>query len=114
VLRYWLYMFKTTYEKKSYLGKLAFYATVLFLPAILMALVEMVAADSAISVSSGDPTRFLAFIVYFLPGLIIAKKVTDSWLRTAGIGIAYALISPGYYLWAMQMACNIGGHCVSV
>lgn len=107
-------MFSTAYEKKSYIGKLAFYAIVLFLPAILMAVVEMVAADSAISVSSGDPTRFLAFIVYFLPGLVFTKKSTDSWIRTLGVGIAYALISPAYYLWAMQMACNIGGHCVSV
>lgn len=107
-------MFKSNFEKKSYLGKIMFYGLVLFLPAVLMAVVEMIAADSAISVSSGDPTRFLAFIVYFLPGLVITKKVTDSWWRTLGIGIAYAVISPGYYIWALQMACDIGGHCVSV
>lgn len=107
-------MFATAYEKKSYFGKLAFYAVVLILPAILMALVEMLAADSGISVSSGDPTRFLAFVVYFLPGLVFTKKTTDSWWRTLGVGIAYALISPAYYLWALQMACEIGGHCLSV
>lgn len=107
-------MFKGSYENKSYLGKLFFYAFILFLPAILMALVEMVASDSAISVSSGDPTRFVAFIVYFLPGLVIAKKTTDRWIRTLGVGVAYALISPAYYIWALQIACNVGGHCTSV
>jgi hypothetical protein len=99
---------------RSYLFKLVFYVFVLALPAIIMGIIETMAADSSISVSSGDPTRFFAFLVYFLPGLIWTKKVTDSWWRTLGIGIAYALISPAYYLAALQISCNLGGHCVSV
>lgn len=98
----------------SYLYKLGFYIFVLALPLLIMTLVETLAADSAISVSSGDPTRFLAFVVYFLPGLIIAKKTTDNWRRTIGVGIAYILISPAYYIGALQLACELGGNCVSV
>jgi hypothetical protein len=100
--------------RDSYIYKLGFYIFVLALPLIIMALVEAVAAGSAISVSSGDPTRFLAFLIYFLPGLVIAKNTTDSWWRTMGVGIAYVLISPAYYLGALQFACNFGGHCTAV
>ncbi len=99
---------------ESYLYKLGFYVFVLALPLVLMAGVETFAADSSISVSSGDPTRFLAFLVYFLPGLIMTKNVTDSWWRTIGVGVAYALISTAYYVGALQFACKFGGHCLSV
>lgn len=100
--------------KHSYLNKLGFYALILLLPAIIMTVVELVAADSAISVSSGDPTRFLAFAVYFLPGIYITKRVYDSWWKAVTIIIAYAVISPAYYVLALQMACRIGNHCVAV
>lgn len=100
--------------QKSYLFKLGFYILVLALPLVMMALVETIAPDSAISVSSGDPTRFLAFIVYFLPGLILAKKTTDNWRRTLGVGVAYILISPAYYLGALRFACEYVGNCVTI
>jgi hypothetical protein len=93
---------------------LGFYIFALALPLILMTIVEMAAADSAISVSSPNhPAHILTFIVYFLPGLIIARKTTDSWRRTIGVGIAYVFCSPFYYLTALRLACTLGGHCVS-
>jgi len=100
--------------KTSYFSKLAFYAAVLFLPVILMTLVEAVIPGSAISVTNANPSKFLFFIVYFLPGLIMARSTTDSWRRTIGVGIAYAILSPGYYLYAAQWACSLGDHCISV
>lgn len=99
---------------RSYPFKLGFYIFVLALPLLLMGIIETIAADSSISVSSGDPTRFLAFLVYFLPGLVMTRNVSDSWWRTMGVGIAYAMISPAYYVGALQIACDLGSHCVSV
>jgi hypothetical protein len=107
----WLYM--STFER-SYTYKLGFYIMVLALPMLIMAVVETLAAGSAISVSGGNPSRFLAFLIYFLPGLIITKNTTDSWRRTLGIGIAYALISPAYYIGAVELSCKLGANCVSV
>lgn len=100
--------------KDSYVHKLGFYIFVLALPLAIMAVVETFAASSAVSVSSADhPAHIITFIVYFLPGLIMTKKHTDSWWRTMGVGIAYAMISPAYYLGALQFACNFGGHCIA-
>ncbi len=107
-------LYMSTPFKHSYSYKLGFYILVLALPMLIMAAVETLAAGSAISVSNGDPTRFVAFLIYFLPGLVVTRNVTDSWWRTLGVGIAYALISPAYYIGALQLSCNIGGSCVSV
>lgn len=100
--------------EKSYTAKLGFYIGVLALPTLLMMAVESLAGGSSISVSGGDPTRFLAFVVYFLPGLIWARKATESWWRTMGVGIAYIIISPAYYFAALRFACEVGARCVSV
>jgi hypothetical protein len=104
-----------TYEfKHSYTFKLGFYIFVLALPLLIMAVVETFAAGAAISVSSADhPAHIVTFIVYFLPGLVMTRKTTDSWWRTLGVGIAYALIAPAYYLGALQFACSFGGHCIA-
>ena len=100
--------------RHSYTYKLAFYLGVLVLPLIIMALVETIAAGSAISATSMDRSRFIAFVIYFLPGLVITRNVTDSWRRTLGVGIAYAMISPAYYIGAVQLSCSLGGHCIAV
>jgi hypothetical protein len=101
--------------KTSYFSKIAFYVTVLFLPAILMTAVEIIALGSVLSVTSSSPSKFLFFIVYFLPGLIMAKGTTDSWRRMIGVGIAYIFLSPAYYLYAAQWACNFGSNgCMNV
>ena len=101
--------------KDSYFSRLGFYAFVLILPALLMTVVEVAAPGSILSVSSTNPSKFLFFILYFLPGLILARSTTDNWRRTIGVGIAYALISPAYYLYAGQWACNlVGNNCVAV
>ena len=100
--------------RHSYSYKLGFYLVVLALPMLIMAAVETFAADSPISVSSGDPTRFLAFLVYFVPGLVMVKPTTDSWWRMVGVLVAYTLISPAYYIGALELACQVGKHCVSV
>lgn len=100
--------------EKSYLYKLGFYLLVLALPLVLMTLVEMVAAGSAISATSQSPSKFLMFLVYFLPGIIMAKRTTDSLRRTIGVTVAYILVTPAYYLYAVQMACTLGNSCVAV
>ncbi len=98
----------------SYLYKLGFYVFVLVLPLVLMTLVELVAAGSAISASSQSPSKFLMFLVYFLPGIWIAKRTTDSLRRVVGVAVAYIFITPAYYIYALQMACTLGHSCVAV
>lgn len=99
---------------KSYTAKLGFYLLALALPLILMTLVVMTAPGSALSPMSPEPSKFLFFVLYFLPGLIVAKSMTQSWRRTLGIGIAYAFLSPAYYYYAVDYACRIADNCVSV
>lgn len=100
--------------EESYMAKLLFYAGVLMLPAILMTLIIVTAPDSALSPLSDNPSKFLFFIAYFLPGLALARTITDSWRKTIGIGIAYAIISPAYYMYAIEYACRITETCIAV
>ncbi len=100
--------------EKSYPYKLAFYLMVLAIPVVLMTMIVVMAPNSALSPLSADPSRFLFFVFYFLPGLIMAKAVTKSWRKTLGIGVAYILLSPAYYSYAIDYACQIAGTCSQV
>lgn len=109
----WGNMSKANFEK-SYSYKIFFYILVLALPVVLMTLVVISAPVSAVSPLSPDPSRFLFFVLYFLPGLILARNVTQSWRKTLGIGIAYAFLSPAYYTYAVDYACKIMDSCVQI
>lgn len=101
--------------KRSYTSKLGFYAFVFLLPPALMTLVEIVMPGSFLSVTSDDPSKFLFFLVYFLPGIIMARSTTDSWRRTIGVGIGYMLLAAPYYLFAAKLACDLGSRgCLNV
>lgn len=100
--------------EKSYLSKILFYLGVLMLPGLLMTLVIVAMPDSALSPLSDSPSRFLFFLAYFLPGLLITRTLTDSWRKTIGIGFAYIIISPAYYFYAMDYACRLADACVEI
>ena len=97
--------------EKSYPYKLAFYLMVLAIPVALMTMIVVMAPNSPLSPLSADPSKFLFFVFYFLPGLIMARIVTQNWRKTLGIGIAYILLSPAYYKYAIVYACQIAGTC---
>jgi len=98
----------------SYSYKLVFYALVLLLPLVLMTGVESIAAGSAISITGDNPSKFLMFLAYFLPGLLITRQKTHSTRRILGMAVAYIMLTPAYYLYAIQFACRMAESCVSV
>ncbi len=100
--------------EKSYPYKLAFYLMVLAIPVVLMTMIVIMAPNSALSPLSADPSKFLFFVIYFLPGLVMARVVTQNWRKTLGIGVAYILLSPAYYRYAIDYACQIAGTCSQV
>ncbi|MFA5592013.1 MAG: hypothetical protein WC989_01705 [Micavibrio sp.] len=101
------------FPEKSYMHKLAFYAFILALPLLLMTAASLVAAQD-IAAPPLTGSGLMVFLVYFLPGIMLTRRLTESWRKTIGVGIAYAMISPAYYLYATDYACRIKDSCITV